>query len=219
MGLDLNPMIKPAPGNEAEFRKLFNRILNLRDERDMSQELERLSEIGVLPHITAGCPRVGFDEIATQAARDYYASADDPPMSEAEYLEQSHGAWLPDLAPDSDAFPPYTGNALGLADRFSFRGAFLGDEALIAALDGDESYLRLYEPMLADELKQVADDYLALATAYAKPRGLESLLLERDIPEVGDEDDDPRHIVHVLSSFARWAHWWAARGHGMEPDY
>lgn len=219
MGLDLDPMSKPRPGHEAEFRKLFNRIMSFADERDMTTELERVQAISVVPHATAEVPRVGYDDVATQTARDRYREAEDPDMSEEAYLESAHGVWLLELVPVSDGLPYYSNSGLGLASRLSFRGECLVAEDVVEALENPYLLERLHEPMLADELAAVGAELAEEARRLAGLHGAESLLTCREPPEDVAEDSDPRHVVHVLASAARWCAWWSSRGHGMEPSY
>lgn len=70
------------------------------------------------------------------------------------------------------------------------------------------------------QLKTYGEQLTECASDFAKEHKVEWVLDLRDIPDMDKEHlNRPEHIAHVISSAARWALFWAARGHGMEADF
>ena len=70
MGLDWQPLGRPKPGHEAEFNRLFDKLMD--GVRAATRARERMRAIEVSPFETLGAPRIGFDEQADRWAEEQY---------------------------------------------------------------------------------------------------------------------------------------------------
>ncbi|HEY6098117.1 MAG TPA: hypothetical protein VIW03_01715 [Anaeromyxobacter sp.] len=228
MGLDWNPMARPAPGAEAEFERLVTeidagavpraglpgRLLGPRrlSKAEKDARVERFRAITETPYASLGAPRVGFD-----AAADAWLRAKLEANGKLAELERArremHGFYVLDLLPPCDGFPLYTnyGAYEGL-DRYSFRAQFLDDAKEII---GRELHEQAWNKMFARQLAAYADALEAKARPWAERAGVIGMETATEAPELGEHA--PASQAHVLFSAIRWCRFWAAHGHGLEP--
>lgn len=211
MGLDWNPGHKPKPGHEAEFERLFHAITEA-DEDDSEPLVERFQEISVTAFDTLGAPCVGRDREADDWAREKYREVD-PPITEAEWMENMRGFRVLDLVPPCDGLPIYTnGSPGGYVEIYAFRGKFL---ELCTDVIGDELLEQGFVSKLPAELTEYGRTLLAKAEAYAAEHGVDlAAVMAAERPP--DDTDSPEFKLHVVVSAARWCLFWAERGHFLD---
>ncbi len=222
MGLDWNPLNKPKPGHEAEFAALLGTITHgykgwqatlksmfglLPNEK---QQVARLQAISIAPHETLKVPRVGSDAAADNWARALYAAKKPQDQSERDFIAALAGYYVTELVPACDGKPWYSHGAMGYVDHFSFRAQFLVKDC--AAILGPALVERCYVTCEAPQLAQLSADLVACGLDFAKQHGLEGVMRQAEAPE----PDTPASQAHIIGAAARWARFWAERGHGME---
>lgn len=183
MGLDWVLKSKVIEGKEEEHAEARKRRLEARDRlyeqiklgadklilmeleevRDRLEDEENALEIS--PCAVLGCPRVGFDQEATDFVTQAYSEFEQPESLEAyptleSWLKANHGKYVPELAKNSDGFGKVTGIASGPE---SFRGKVVG---YAMDLVGDNLAERAYQDMDPDEMAVYADALEAKVNAW-----------------------------------------------------
>lgn len=225
MGLDWNPIAKPQPGCEDEFEGLFRlltgkpdptvsafqRIKHALVKPNIEQAKKRFEAIQITPFETIQAPRVGFDSVATQWARDRFEEHPPPGKTLEEFLKSMHGYYVVPLSPASDGLPIYTNGPAGYVECFSFRAQWLTIEC--EDILGKNTLERCYENCLAPGLAALGKDLREIATSYSSTHSVEHVADVRDF-EVSEGSSELK--AHILFSAARWCEWWSTRGHGLE---
>ena len=217
MGLDWQPLGRPKPGHEAEFNRLFEKLMD--GVRAATRARERMRAIEVSPFETLGAPRIGFDEQADRWAEEQYRQrpATEPSVSLESFMQDLHGCYVLEILPWNDGLPPYTNGSFGgWCELYSFRAQFLDicedviDEDLLKEAWGDHT---------AAELVDYGGRLRDRAVAFAERHGLTGMLAQRDPPETEEEQESPAGQVHIVISAARWCLFWGERGHAMLADF
>ena len=139
---------------------------NLQAKIDEHQEV--LNECLISPMETLGAPRVGFDEAATEFAREQYREALKTPwgkerfsgMTEDEYVALEHGKYVPSLL-KSDGIALTSGMMVGAE---SFRGKML--RWCEEVLEGTDLGERAYRDHKPDDLVDYGNALNDAATDY-----------------------------------------------------
>ena len=233
MGLDMNPMAAPMPGFEAEFgallrqlpgrtppprSNLLDRLLG-RDQQHPDREtlITRFNEISVPPFSNLDAPIAGRDNEADDwiMARFSEGRFGETDASANEAISAMAGRHMIEALPDCDGFPVYSNGGLyeGV-DRTSFRGSFLNDcqDCL-----SQEQMERAWVHMSAEELSAYASELSQSSARFARARGVEKVLGQREPPDAEENNDAAQ--AHIVDSLARWASFWSAKGHGSEPFF
>ncbi|GAB2876443.1 hypothetical protein ACCI51_13620 [Microbulbifer echini] len=208
MGLDWNPANKAKPGYEEEFNKITKKLLG-RVWWGRKQLKKRFSEISISAFETLKTPQVGYDQSATEWAKEKYReSALD--VTEDEFLSRLMGYYVLELSPPSDGIPDYSNSALGYVDAYSFRAQFLKKcEDII----GKNLLNKAFEYQQPAELVNYGDQLIESANRYSATHGLE---IPKQAP---DEIDTPLFHLHIVASAGRWCKFWGSRGHMLEPYF
>ena len=238
MGLDWNPLAKPQPGREGEFYDLLGRVtvekwlqpspvqqvplpegLDRAAGREYRERLWReLQAITISPYETLDAPRVGSDAAADAWIRSKYDDAPNKPASIDEWVQKFQGYYVTELLPDRDGFPVYSNWPLGNWERWSFRAQFFREcEDVLDSSLIDEAWLHHTASQLADYGVRL----MSWAAAYAEKEGVSWALQQRELEaaDAAEEILPVLHKAHLIASAARWAAWWAERGHGMMADF
>ncbi len=225
MGLDWNPIGKPQPGCEQEFERLFHiltgkpkptisifqRLKQAFTRPDIEQAKQRFEAIQITPYQTIQAPRVGFDAIATQWARDRFAEHPPPGKTLDDFLESLHGYHVVPLSPPSDGLPVYSNGPAGYVESFSFRAQWLVIEC--PDILGKQTLKQCYESGLAPELADLGRTLRHIATAYSTTH---SVAQAAEVRDIAAPEGSPAFKAHLLFSAAKWCEWWSSRGHGFE---
>jgi hypothetical protein len=216
MGLDWDPLGKPKPGHETEFEELFHELLIL-ENRDKSL-WGRWYEITIDPSETLQAPRIGSDARADAWIAERYPgwSPKRPFLTFKKFMKHHHGCYVLDLLPPCDGLPIYTnGFYRGWVERHSFRARFL--ETCQGVLE-DELITESWGHYMAADLTEYGKKLQDRAVAFAEKNNLLDVIDRREPP---DEEDleHPAMQAHIVSSAARWCHFWSERGHGMRADF
>lgn len=211
MGLDWNPIGKPKPGHEEEFRRLFFLLVGGDASADKEQLAKQWLEIQLSPFETIKAPRVGSDPSADAWARDRYQTIQHPTTSEAEFVRSMVGYYVAALAAPCDGIPVYSNGPLGYVELYSFRAQLLLDRQEIL---GDDLAASLYKSCLAKDLAALGRKILDAAMLFAHREKVLHVELVRS-PD-GIASDSSAATAHILFSAARWCEYWARHGHGME---
>lgn len=206
MGLDWNPLAKPKPGHEAEFRAMFPKLAEPDDA-----VVARFHLITDPPYVTVGAPQVGVDEAANAWLRARLEETGKLDKLD-EALREMHGYRVLALLPPCDGFPFYSNHgAYGDLERYSFRGQFLKD---VEAILGPELFQRAYERQNAPDTRQYGKAILQRAESFARERNVTHAgeRFESDFDESTDA-----HRAHVMFAAGRWCVFWGDRGHGLDP--
>jgi hypothetical protein len=235
-GTRLDSGNKPRPGHEAELGKIvqtllwdklgkadrhsvstgrWSRLLEIVVGRSPTKtEIEvlrqRYDEIGISAFETLNAPRVGFDPIADDWAKNTHAARGIAKPLEV-WFEEMRGCYVVGLVPASDGIPLYSNGAIAnYVESFSFRAQFLKS---CTAIIGQNLLEASYEVKFAPELSRFGADLLASAERYAKVNNLE-------IPATPPEDSDSlQGQLHIVAAAARWCQFWGERGHFLEPYF
>lgn len=229
MGLDWNPGNRPKPGYETEFYEIFHeledrdefsrpsafawlgKLLGRRVEDRQAREralLNRYEEISQTAFETLAAPRVGYDEAATQYARQTYAENQlDKPLEE--WLEDVKGFYIVSLVENCDGVPHYSnGSPGGYVEPFSFRAQFLKDCTDIV---GEDLLEDAYVSKTADEMLAYGRALLQKAEDYAKQRDIDLHQLVRD-----DDFESDEFKLDVVLAAGRWCVFWGERRHILD---
>jgi hypothetical protein len=224
MGLDWNPMGKPQPGKEEEFKSVlaaltapppkpsfWQSLLGTTPTVDRSALKQRFQDLMILPYETLGAPRVGSSAAANTWLKEKYGLMPEPRPAWDKHLANMQGYYVVDLVPACEGLPQFSNAALGYADLFSFRAQFLRDCEDIL---GEELLERCYQLCLAEDLASLGHAIEAKALAWA---AVQKLNLPSDDAELEPESDEEKLAVMIAA--AKWARFWSSKGHGLEPDY
>jgi len=208
MGLDWNPGPKAKPGNETEFEKLW-RAPRSKFWWNRARKDKRLREITIPAFETLNAPRVGFDKVADDWARNRFAEQKTA-GSEQAFLRKMKGFYVLDLVERCDGIPWYSnGSAGGYVERCSMRAQFLvrGCEEIL----GDELLDQAYVSKLPAETVAYGEALLRRATEFGEQKGIRPA-------RGGDEESDEERLDIVVTA-ARWCQFWGERGHWLEAYY
>lgn len=219
MGLDL--IVEPcaAPGHEAEWRRLMERIFGKRrwfQRRRLShKEVERLNAISIPPYKQVGAPRVGFD-----AAADAWIIAQrkaKTPEDIAATLKKFSGFYVLTLA-KCDGVPAYSHGSISAdLDETSFRGEFLLnctkvlDEDTLHGVFGKkwpEAAVAYGRALLA-----AADD------AERSPRKARRKSSGAFLDTATGEPIPRAEQLDIVRAAGRWFVFWGERGHPIVDDF
>lgn len=245
MGLDMTVLAKPQVGKEEEFwhiwrhfqvaagrlpqsilahfappkRSLTDRLLGRGAVPSSPQELaSALQKISTPAYQCLGAPVVGQDAQAEAWLSEHIASGAFGEGTDPEALRRDmQGYHVLELLPPSDGLPVYSNGAMPGSgqDRTSFRGAFLEDcKAVVPKALRD----RAWQPAGPDTLAEFGTRLRARAASYAAKNGVPHVIGQRAPPDPFDPDT-PAAKAHIVDACGRWCQFWAAKGHGMEPDY
>lgn len=174
MGLDWVLKSKVLEGKEEEHAEARKRRLWARDHlyaqnvleadklvlMELEETLSRLEDeenaLEISPCAVLGCPRVGFDQEATDFVTKAYGEFEFPETLEAyptleSWLKANHGKYVPELSKNPGGFGKARGVAAGPE---SFRGKIVGYAMDIV---GDSLAERAYQDMDPDEMAVYAD--------------------------------------------------------------
>ncbi|NSX54535.1 hypothetical protein [Parasulfitobacter algicola] len=236
MGLDINLLPKPTPGNEDEFAEIwtkikiydgklpnpdtvdmgfFKRLFATRPQVDIDTLIERFQQISIPAYISIGAPVVGKDAAANEWVQQQFEAGS---IKDAKTLEDAmlamDGYYALEAMPDCDGFPIYTHAGLyDGVDRTSFRGKFL---KTCKDVIGSALLEKAWDPMLAYDLATYGKDLRAAADAYAETHQVQHILGQKN---ADFDETSPEGKVHIVDQAARWAIFWSDRGHGTEPYY
>lgn len=229
----MNPLARPQPGHEAEFRDLWKR-LNIAfghfpdpeappepkkgfwarlvaggpKKQDLAPLLARFNAISAPPWSQVGAPVIGQDAVADDWVRAQWTAGrlgTTDRTAEAAVARLS-GLHVLDLLPTCDGFPALIGAS---GERCTLRGQALAacGAVLPAAL-----IEQAWKPMLAEDLARWSDALMdALANAghaATQDPGHDAI----DLDTVSGQ-------VAAIACAARWGRFWSSRGHGSEPDF
>ncbi|MEM7429539.1 MAG: hypothetical protein AAF441_25995 [Pseudomonadota bacterium] len=233
MGLDINVLAKPNPGDEEEFESLWGLLTGKtpppeQEEKgflaglfskpeapDLQAELDRFQEISTPPHAVLGAPVVGKDPEADAWLRKEFEDGVYQAANFEDLFAEMKGYHALQALPDCDGFPLYSHAYMyDGVDRTSFRGKFL--EACEAVI-GKENLEQAWEHMLASEFAQWGTALQSRVESYAAEHGLEHALGKHDHEITGDDTREDQ--VNIVADAARWALFWSQRGHGAEPFF
>lgn len=195
MALAWEPFPRPKPGHEREFDDLFAKLEMTTGER-RHRLLEWFAPVSEPAYALLGAPRVGYDPAADEWRE-----------------REMHGYYVLALLPPCDGFPVYSTylTTEGL-ERYAFDA-----ERLLAERD-----------VLGDELCRVASFEMRAETlaAYAERlhEAAQRFAVEHDLPGNVETIREPVFPAgtpagrgHLLFAAAKWATYWAHRGHGLMP--
>jgi hypothetical protein len=217
MGLDWHPLGKPKPGREAEFDKLYKKILYA--FRDPEALWKKLQELAVSPYETLRAPRVGFDADADRWSAERFSKRPEKQLSvsECEWGQMFHGYYVLDLVLPNDGIPIYSnGGAGGYCEAFSFRAQFLKDCRDVL---GEDLLGEGWVHHTAVELKDYGTRLRACVASFADRAGVTEVLGRRDRPDWLSDWEHPASKAHIMDSAARWCLFWSERGHGLIADF
>ena len=209
MGLDWNPGPRSKPGNEAEFEKLW-RDLHAKSCWFRARKTRRFGEITIQAFETLNTPRVGFDNAATDWARNTaFPDRTDKSLAEDDFVQRMKGFYVLGLVAPCDGLPRYTnGRSGGYVERFSFRAQYLKDcESII----GDELLESCFISKLPEDTLIFGEKLLNAASAFASEQKI-------DVSKVQLSEDPESLEFHldVVFSAGLWCCFWAKKGHWLE---
>ena len=105
MGLDWNPGPKSRSGSESEFEELW-RSLHEKSCWFRARKVKRFKEIAIQAFETLNTPRVGFDNVATDWARNTaFPNRQNKALTEEAFVQGMKGFYVLDLVPPCDGIP------------------------------------------------------------------------------------------------------------------
>lgn len=216
MGLDMRPMGKPKPGQEARFKEIRAMIVNdaLPDDPAACDALrEEWFAMQIEPEETIKAPQVGKSKAADEWFENWYAQNDDPNKSPYEQLyEEYQGYYVTELAEERDGLPAYK-SLMNTED--AFRGQVL---ELCEDLIGEDMVSEAWLDHDAEETLDYGRRLLAVADRIANENGLLYLKEQRDPPADAQEESLETRL-HLVYSLARWLIFYGSHGHGYEADF
>ncbi|MBF0215852.1 MAG: hypothetical protein HQL30_02540 [Candidatus Omnitrophica bacterium] len=210
MGLDWNPGNRPIPGCEEEHDIIVSKLAKNWCWRRKGL-IKRFQEISIPAFETLKAPQVGFDERATQWARERYREHNgEIKGTEKEYLETMRGYYVVDLVPPCDGLPKYSNSFAGYVEPFSFRAELLKDcEEII----GKEMLKGAFKIKTSREMMAYGKRLKDMAQRYA----LENKI---DLSELNTEDTEGMGSkLDVVMAAAKWCIFWGGKGHILEPFF
>lgn len=240
MDIALNVLPRPKPGREAEFETLLDLLdagrwgnppepnpymiekrsgmLGLWRKKqvfDWDTAARRFDDISDDPGITLNAPVVGKHDQADAWAGQAVVKGELDAKTQAEALTKFKGLYVFELLPVCDGFPVYSPNIRDKGyDRSSFYGSIL--EAYEAQI-GAELLETMHGPLLGTELAEWAVKLRNWADEFAKTLPTRDIIGNRDF--VSDDDGGVETCLHAVDQAARWAAYWSALGHGIEPVF
>ena len=227
----MNVMARAKPGFEAEFDKILADLsapspasaLSLWDRLrgktappppDRDALVARFQDISDAPYTLMGAPICGQDPQADAWLEEQYqANAFVEGKSLAEVKSDLAGYHVLSLLRPSDGLPVYSNGGMGYdVDETSFRGAFLNDCTFLE----DDDLMEAWGIMTPQQFSAFGTMLRKRAYAYAEAEGVLAVLDRYEPPE---DSDSPASRAHIAISCAKWATFWGARGHGMEPYF
>jgi hypothetical protein len=212
MGLDWNPGPKSRPGSEVEFEELW-KSLHAKSCWFREKKVKRFKEITTQAFETLNTPRVGFDNSATNWARNTaFPIRVDKSVNEDAFIGAMKGFYVLDLVPPCDGLPRYTnGHAGGYVERYSFRGQFLKDCTDIIGNDLLES---CWVSKLSADTFIFGEKLLNAASAFALERNIDVAKIH-----LSENPESEEFHLDVVFSAGRWCCFWAKKGHWLEADW
>jgi len=222
MGLDWKPMNRPKPGREKEYEDIFMALQKKEEtsffskllgkkQNGREKLLESFFDISIPAYETLNAPRVGFDNNATEWAKEKYEFREDKALSLEEFLRQMYGYYVVELVPEHDGIPLY------IAPHYEphiFRAQFLKDcEQII----GERMLETAYTSQLAQGAILFGQQIMGIADDYAIKNNVTYLKNQRLPPDF--DEDSAESKAHIMFSAAKWLLWWGERGHGYEADF
>ena len=224
MGLDWKPMNKPKPGKEKEYEHIFFILSGQKKEKKSLFEkifgdekksrevlLDQFLDISIPAYETLAAPQVGFDEAATNWAKQQYEFRKDKGLDLNEFLESMQGYFVVELVPEHDGIPVY------IAPHYEphiFRAKFLD---YCREIIGDKIFEMAYNSQLAEGAISFAHQLMKIAEDFAASNNVMYLKNQRTPPEA--DENSPEAKAHIMFSAAKWLLWWGERGHGYEADF
>jgi hypothetical protein len=209
MGLDWNPGPKSRLGSESEFEALWKN-LHAKSCWFRGKKVRRFKEITIQAFETLNVPRVGFESVATDWARNTaFPNRNDQSLTEKAFVDAMTGFYVLDLVPPCDGIPRYTnGHAGGYIERYSFRAQFLKDCASIIGKDLLESS---FVSKLPRDTLVFGEKLLNAASAFASERKMDPSKVH-----LAEDPDSPEFHLDVVFSAGRWCCFWAKKGHWLD---
>lgn len=212
MGLDLEPLGRAKPGNEAEWEKLLLRLYA--GDQLAKAESERLLEISIPPYADIGAPRVGHDVEANAWLLARARQAGET-KSDADVIASNTGFYVVELLHGkSDGVPSYSNSAFGYVAATSFRGEFLA--TCTAFLD--EATIDLAWRSVIPPSEAVTYGRLLLATLdrpAANPPPPGALAPRALVPS----DLSVQEQRQIIDQAGRWYVFWGRRGNPIWANF
>jgi len=209
MGLDWNPGPKAKLGYEQEFVELWKK-LHAKSCFFREKKVQRFGEITQTAFETLAVPRIGFDDVATEWARqNAFPRCVDKSLTEDVFVERMRGFYVLDLVPPCDGIPRYTnGAAGGYVERFSFRAQHLVD---CKAITGEKLFEDAYVSKLPEGTVLYGAKLLRAAETFAVSQKIDTTNIH-----LAEDPDSIEFQLDAVYAAARWCRYWGACGHWLE---
>ena len=218
MGLVWRPIGRPKDGMKEEFENCFNELkVKKQDDPTVPELFEKFINSSIGPYDTLNAPRVGFDDKATEWAKEKFEFRANKEMTMDEFLKAMEGYYVVEVLERHAGTPVYGGMN---EEPHVFGAIFLNDCQDIL---GEEMMKEAHTSMTADEAKDFGNRLMENAREYAKEHKVEHLenqVMPDEADGVhGSDDKTPASNAHIMFSAANWLLWWSTRGHGFEADF